>query len=221
MAMQIDKNTLQAWQAQANDVWEAIQSRLAPFDELVYSRVAPYVSVPDMPEGLLTALAIPVVLTALVVLATLFDMFATLLLRVTFRYRRRPVFSPGLWAIYDTLSAALTPRYRLLPWVTLHDLIRLDNGSQYQRSVHTNRLTAYHADAVICDRDTGLPVQVIILLPKGRPKRALKKRHRHIVKACKRTGIPFTYLSMRATSVEQYPDSLAGFLQKPTATPAV
>lgn len=218
--MSIDLEQIEHWQDQADAVWDAIQSWLSPFDEIIIPWVEPHIELPPMPEGLLTALSIPVILIGLALIAMIFDMFGTLLLRVTFRYRKQAPFQPSLWAIYDPLSAALKSRYRLLPWVAMNDLIRLDNGSRYQRSVHRFRLLSYHADAVIADKTTGEPAQIILLLPKGRPSRALRKRHRQIGKVCKRARIPLTYLPMHAAASGSYPSSLATYLEEPTPTPA-
>lgn len=210
--MQINSEQIVIWQARADNVLSTIQGYLAPYDPLLDRWVSPYATLPDMPEGMLTALSILASLITLIVLATVFDMFGTLLLRVTFGYQARRPFHPGMWVLFDKITAQLSPKYRLLPWVTLYDLLDFINGSKRQCNKHQQQLMAVHVDAVICDATTGWPVQVVMLAPHSRQSRAAKRRYSRINKACKRAGLAITTVSNDTTSPESLEIRLKRFL---------
>lgn len=210
--MQLDPEQVSRWQSSANNVVSTLQGYLAPYDPLIYRWVSPYISLPGMPDGLLTALSVPVGLAALVLVATVFDMFGTLLLRITFGYEKRKPFHPAMWRFYDGINKQLSPQYRLIPWMTLYDLVEFNNGSKRQCIQQRQKLLALHVDAVIVDKATGWPLQVVMLALPTRASRSAKQRYRRIAKACKRAGLPIHAASIATNGEESVVQGLEAFV---------
>ena len=209
--MALDTEDLIRWQESANALVATLQDHLAPYDPLIRSWVSPYFALPDMPGGLLTGLSLPVALVAIVLIATLFDMFGTLLLRLTFRYQRRAPFHPAMWQLYDTVNRQLAARYRLIPWVTLYDLVEFSSGSKRQCLRHRQKLLNLHIDGVIVDKETTMPKGVLMLALPSRPSRTVKQRYRRVRQACKRAGLDITEVSLTTNGNQCYVSGLDAF----------
>lgn len=109
-------------------------------------------------------------------------------------YRRKEfLFSRPERAFYDALRVAVGEAYHIFPKVRLADLLDVQAGGK-EFMTHFNRISAKHADFVLCHPDRVKPLLIIELddLSHERPDRQM--RDAFVDQAVRAAGVPIVHV---------------------------